>query len=335
MQHGVSILPANSLVSRGARERWLRWNYELQQLELEQTKKDWDPARRGLRKSTPVRSPKKLRISSPASSQRSIQSTNSPSNLGFKDYSPSPDGSNKDDQDHEMETDNEPQHLAAANMIEDHASDTDADIDPDYADRTFGWLSASRDISDDSTVLVENAADACGNPQPSKTTLDESPISEAETKPGVSEILEPSRRFGDLFMEQDDISDTVGAIAIDCHGNIAAGSSSGGIGMKHGGRTGPAALVGVGTAVVPVDRDDESATSTAAVTSGTGEHMATTTAAGVFADRIYTSSRKVVGQLGALEMVTEDEALKAVIEHEFMGMCSGKLSLCFFDARDF
>ncbi|KAL9038813.1 MAG: hypothetical protein Q9180_002903, partial [Flavoplaca navasiana] len=40
----------------------------------------------------------------------------------------------------------------------------------------------------------------------------------------------------------DDITDTVGAIAVDCLGNIAAGSSSGGIGMKHRGRIGPAAL---------------------------------------------------------------------------------------------
>src|SRR5690606_15658452 len=43
------------------------------------------------------------------------------------------------------------------------------------------------------------------------------------------------------------IVDTVGAVAIDQYGNIAAGSSSGGISMKHAGRVGPAALVGVGT----------------------------------------------------------------------------------------
>lgn len=50
---------------------------------------------------------------------------------------------------------------------------------------------------------------------------------------------------------EDMITDTVGAIAIDFSGNMAAGSSSGGIGMKHRGRIGPAALVGVGTAIIP------------------------------------------------------------------------------------
>ncbi|KAI4616394.1 uncharacterized protein J4E87_008660 [Alternaria ethzedia] len=124
--------------------------------------------------------------------------------------------------------------------------------------------------------------------------------------------------------EEDHITDTVGAIAIDSWGNIACGASSGGIGMKYRGRVGPAALVGVGAAVIPVDPDDPEQTSVATVTSGTGEHMATTMAATVCAERLYQSVKKSRG--GDYVEVTEDEALKAMIENEFMGHPSVKHS---------
>lgn len=122
--------------------------------------------------------------------------------------------------------------------------------------------------------------------------------------------------------EEDHITDTVGAIAIDSWGNIACGASSGGIGMKFRGRVGPAALVGVGAAVVPVDPGDPEHTCVATVTSGTGEHMATTMAATVCAERLYQSVKK--GRGGEYVEVTEDEALKAMIEKEFMGKLSSK-----------
>lgn len=129
----------------------------------------------------------------------------------------------------------------------------------------------------------------------------------------------PSHNSMRLDVGEDNITDTVGAIAIDNQGNIACGASSGGIGMKYRGRVGPAALVGVGTAVVPVDPDDPERTCVATVTSGTGEHMATTMAATVCAERLYQSVRKAKG--GIYESVTEDEALKSMIENEFMGTC--------------
>ncbi len=116
---------------------------------------------------------------------------------------------------------------------------------------------------------------------------------------------------------QDMITDTVGAIAIDSQGRIAAGSSSGGIGMKHGGRVGPAALVGVGTAVVPENADDKDKLSVAAVASGTGEHIATTMAAYTCADRLYHSVRSC-GQ-GRMEPADEDAVMRSVIEKDFMG----------------
>ena len=117
--------------------------------------------------------------------------------------------------------------------------------------------------------------------------------------------------------DQDYITDTVGAIAVDSRGNIACGASSGGIGMKYRGRVGPAALVGVGAAVIPIDPDDPEQTCVATVTSGTGEHMATTMAATVCAERLYQSMKK--SRTGEYVEVTEDEALRSMIETEFMG----------------
>lgn len=127
-----------------------------------------------------------------------------------------------------------------------------------------------------------------------------------------------------LQPEEDYITDTVGAIAVDSRGNIACGASSGGIGMKYRGRVGPAALVGVGAAVIPVDPEDTERTCVATVTSGTGEHMATTMAATVCAERLYQSVKK--GRGGEYVEVTEDEALRSMIENEFMGHPSVKYS---------
>lgn len=116
---------------------------------------------------------------------------------------------------------------------------------------------------------------------------------------------------------EDEITDTVGAIAVDCFGNIAAGSSSGGIGMKHKGRVGPAALVGIGSAVVPVEPEDKDKMSVATVTSGTGEHMATSMAAGTCASRLYSSSRR--RYQGGSESTDDDNAMRCFVERDFMG----------------
>ncbi|MCJ1383152.1 hypothetical protein MMC17_006265 [Xylographa soralifera] len=127
-----------------------------------------------------------------------------------------------------------------------------------------------------------------------------------------------------LSSHEDNITDTVGAIAVDCFGHIAAGSSSGGIGMKHKGRTGPAALVGIGTSVIPVDPEDRSRTCLATVTSGTGEHMATTSAAGLCANRLYYNQKK--GKAGQIEETDEEGAIRGFVEKDFMGHPSVKNS---------
>ncbi|KAJ6102514.1 hypothetical protein N7486_004941 [Penicillium sp. IBT 16267x] len=117
--------------------------------------------------------------------------------------------------------------------------------------------------------------------------------------------------------KEDSITDTVGAIAVDKFGNIAAGSSSGGIGMKHPGRIGPAALIGIGTHVIPVDPTDSSQSAVAVVASGTGEHIATTFAASTCATRVYYSHKKA--REGLFDQVNEEEAIAAMIRNEFIG----------------
>lgn len=117
-------------------------------------------------------------------------------------------------------------------------------------------------------------------------------------------------------INEDLITDTVGAIAIDMFGNIAAGSSSGGIGMKHRGRVGPAALVGIGTAVIPADFEDSDNVTVAAVTSGTGEHMATTMASQKCAERLYFCTKR--GRGGTNVEATEEEAMESFVVNDFM-----------------
>jgi taspase, threonine aspartase, 1 len=154
-------------------------------------------------------------------------------------------------------------------------------------------------------------------------------LSEADKRfvktPFSAKNLEASVNSGNnmhLDQARDEIFDTVGAIAVDCYGNIACGASSGGIGMKYRGRVGPAALVGVGSAVIPRDPEDKRKTCVGVVTSGTGEHMATTMAAAVSAQRLYQSVR----QKGFFfEHVDEDIALHDSISEDFMSESPNKV----------
>jgi taspase (threonine aspartase 1) len=66
-----------------------------------------------------------------------------------------------------------------------------------------------------------------------------------------------------------------------------------------------------------MDPRDQEHTSVAVVTSGTGEHIATTLAASTCASRVYYSQK--MGQTGGLESVTEEEAISAMINAEFTG----------------
>ncbi|KAF4453200.1 hypothetical protein F53441_4073 [Fusarium austroafricanum] len=141
------------------------------------------------------------------------------------------------------------------------------------------------------------------------------PLSSDDKAQPHSQAMKDRIRFGSV--NEDAITDTIGAIAIDDRGQIAAGSSSGGIGMKHRGRLGPAALVGVGTAVVPCDEEDEDQVAVAAVTSGTGEHMATTMASQRCAERIYHGTRRGRGGTN-IQDDDEDAIMESFIAEDFM-----------------
>jgi hypothetical protein len=99
-------------------------------------------------------------------------------------------------------------------------------------------------------------------------------------------------------------------------GNMSCAASSGGLGLKMRGRVGPAALNGVGAYLIPPDSCDSMQMSVACVSSGTGEHMTTTLASGLAAERVYQSKAKHT--TGILLPCSEHEVLKLFIEKEFL-----------------
>ena len=210
--------------------------------------------------------------------------------------------------------------------------DTFIDIDPKWANSTRSMVFGDEDkpkydrkMSDNAEAksMVQTASKDGETPETdhnmSESVGNISLQSVASPLPAESQLDgDLSTAWEDIPSREDNITDTVGAIAVDCFGHIAAGSSSGGIGMKHKGRTGPAALVGIGTSVIPVEPDDKEKTCAAAVCSGTGEHMATTSASYVCANRLYFNQKK--GRNGSTVLTDEEGALRGFVEKDFMGM---------------
>jgi len=214
------------------------------------------------------------------------------------------------DLDHEMSIDTDSKSVRPTASKEEEGLELDQDV---YIDTDPKWANRPP------PPAMKDEEDPEADQKMSESVGNISLHSVASSLPAESQLDgEPSSVWEDIPSREDHITDTVGAIAVDCFGHIAAGSSSGGIGLKHRGRTGPAALVGIGTSVIPVEPDDKNKTCAAAVCSGTGEHMATTSASHVCASRLYSNQKK--GRNGTIVFTDEEGALRGFVEKDFMGM---------------
>ena len=297
-EQGLVVLPHDGLVSSPARHRWIQWQRELKEADIRQRSKSQGsneidsayyrrPAR-GYSAHFPMSPSNTQAASTPTSSHVGIHNTGTGN----------PDSGNTDARNSGVPTQADVQFPPSNEMKA-------------KGDHSSGGMSPTPTRS---------------SANPFKRSFFQPNPLRAATQAGVPmEVDEPSLsshgRDGslpDFFgFTEDRVSDTVGAIAVDSYGHIAAGSSSGGIGMKHRGRIGPAALNGIGTSVIPVDPNDPEKTCVASVTSGTGEHIATTLAAHTCASRVYYAHRKRPD--GTFEEVTEEEAMRAMIAMDYMG----------------
>ena len=286
-EHDVPLMPPDSIVSPAAKERWKKWSRDLEaareKRERETELETHESA--GLRNEAQPYSPAPAAVSEPA-----------------------------DDMLHTPRTHGQVSILWRPSPLR-HRMERSSDISPTSSIRGSTLAHDDQRSGDASTL------GGARNPIPLSDSDGEMPVESTGSMKQRRRTVNSDDTTSSIhtFAEsvEDLVVDTVGAIAIDCFGNIAAGSSSGGIGMKHKGRTGPAALVGIGTAVHPMRPNDSSRTSVATVTSGTGEHMATTTAASTCASRIYMNQK--LTKSGTLESAYEDEALKSFIQNDFMG----------------
>jgi taspase, threonine aspartase, 1 len=339
-EQGIPVVSHDAIVSRNARDRFVRWKEDLRRAEGSRLTPGGSSAHSSQGEDEPVDYEYEERVRTQQRRDHTIALMNGTWNEGQPDspspshesyrHSPSPSPQAGDRTGGGSLTAVSPIRTASqsptgtpskrpryANSVIDGIVRAHSGLGPghDSVDVKKGSL----DVSPNSSIQIEDNSRAGGSDGPtsatgsleSSTVLPHAPL--AFYQEGTAES--PSKEF--KAGDDDLITDTVGAIAIDMFGHIAAGSSSGGIGMKHRGRVGPAALVGIGTAVVPADDRDDDQVSVAAVTSGTGEHMATSMASQKCAERLYHNTRRARG--GNDIQATEEEAMESFVEADFMG----------------
>lgn len=334
IEKGMEIFPASQLVSRGANDRWLNWKRDLEIANERFNNAPASPpggepgypgnvALHQQQMHTPNSSPRsqgsRLSQASPPQYARPlVQSAADTPTLegqaGRPDYIGNP---NHPIDCRRLSQLQEKNHLRQSMARPSNAIDAAIAQSSGFDPVKWGSTSPSPDANESKKTKLSGTLDgASDDPDEVKA----SNTCRKRVKRRKVNVFDPlALPFIDEREElkQDLVTDTVGAIVVDHQGKLAAGSSSGGIGMKHKGRAGPAALVGVGTTVIPAEPGDPNRVSVATVTSGTGEHMATTMASHTCADRVYNCVRRKKG--GGLEYASEDEALRSMIETDFMG----------------
>ena len=335
-ESGMAVLPHDCLISQGAKERWRRWKYDLKKVKRQASSGMTSDFENDKSEEEKLERP---HVSRSRSSQNrlmaGLQNESQP-------YSPQP-GPSKGEANRTPES-----HIPSESLATPQSSPLWHQLYTDSAPSPQSWKHAGNhshgEDGHNSQYLQDSMDDETDgesfiDTDPQWTPFRPIPVPASEgkhrdetgttTSPTLSSPSFPASmspdpmdrpHFRELSDRVDDITDTVGAIAVDCFGNIAAGSSSGGIGMKHKGRTGPAALVGIGTTVIPIESDDKTKTCVAAVTSGTGEHMATTMAASTCARRLATSTKR--GKGGKSVVTDEEDAMRQFVETDFMSMWS-------------
>ncbi|KIV93916.1 hypothetical protein PV10_05090 [Exophiala mesophila] len=307
---GVPILPPDLLISASARERWLRWRQDLESAAEREASNQKLPQ-------SPISDPRAGEI--PAAMRTNLNKT------PITPYQ-SPPEREKRPSISQLPPLTRPLVISASDMptLSTVKDSQTREMSPIKNSLTPFQSKQFNTASNGPTEHSESAIDDSlqwSIPAPKRQKLNGSfdGSNQAHPEGDDEEHFSSSGECAKGMTVEDDgedyITDTVGAIAVDCFGRIAAASSSGGIGMKHMGRCGPAALVGTGTAVIPIEENDPNQTCVATVTSGTGEHMATTTAAATAAGRIYASVKK---ENGRLVECNEDEAMYSMIQQDFM-----------------
>ncbi|KAH8694752.1 nucleophile aminohydrolase [Ilyonectria robusta] len=328
-EHGLTTYPNEYMISKNARDRFLRWQEDLKRAESKskEIKITQSP--------TPVNSgcvPCQYDTATPSETHRPFPRDHTAAimagtwNEGQTDSpnvdSPGPDTSTL------LQAPTTPDYFRVVGSSTPTVGRSSVRASPEKS--SLYSTAVARGPQNNSTT-PSRSKDGSASPQDGAHTVanDRDTLHQPPGSPrGVKRPVSPDEKdglnprvkkvpFHPGTVNEDLITDTIGAIAVDENGHIAAGSSSGGIGMKHRGRLGPAALVGVGTAVVPCDENDEDQVTIGAVTSGTGEHMATTMASQRCAERIYHGTRR--GRGGAdIQDDDEDAIMESFIADDFM-----------------